>query len=104
MHLPVNKTAIPTSVKQESRRGLNPQLTRSRLDSFILFGLLVVLVFTALAFGSVEAWAIFTFELLVIFLSFFWGVRAFIKKQVDIKIPLTLLPVVFLFAIGVIQS
>jgi O-antigen ligase len=76
----------------------------SRLDSVILIGMLCLIVFTALAFGAVEAWSIFTFELLVIGLIFLWGMRVFFNKKLALKIPLIALPVILLFITGVLQS
>jgi O-antigen ligase len=77
---------------------------RSRLDSFIIIGLLIILVFTALAFGTVEPWSILTFELLVVVLIFVWGVRSFFNKQLVFKIPMIALPLITLLIIGVLQS
>src|SRR5215218_6461063 len=107
MHLNVKKTDISKQqilFEKKNRQPVGVASTGSRLDSLIIIGLMFVVVFTALAFGTVEAWSIFTFELLVIGLIVVWAIRAFFKKQFALKLPQITLPLIFLFLIGVLQS
>lgn len=104
MRMQIKKTAGPVGFEPPHRLTAPANATRSRLDTIIIIGILGVVAFTALAFGTVEPWSIFTFELLVILLIFIWGLRTFITKQIALTIPLMMLPMILLFLIGILQS
>ena len=75
-----------------------------RLEQVIFCGLLVAVVFTALAHGAVEAWSLAIFELLIILLVFLWGLRAVIRKELTLRVPRIVFPLVTLCLFGLVQS
>lgn len=79
-------------------------MINDRTDNLIAAGLLAAVAFTALAHGAVEAWSIAFFELLIILLMFLWTIKIFVTKHLEIKIPLTTLPLAAFFLLGLIQS
>ncbi|MGH9803420.1 MAG: hypothetical protein ACRD82_23905, partial [Blastocatellia bacterium] len=74
------------------------------LGNLISVGLLASLLFTALAFGAVEAWSIAIFSLLVICLSLLWVVKSIIDRQLMLVVPPIAWPIVALFILGTLQS
>lgn len=76
----------------------------SNLDRAILVGLLVTVVFTAMAHGAVEPWALAVFELLIVGLMALWCVKMIALKRVSLWIPATSLPLAALVLFGIIQS
>jgi O-antigen ligase len=80
------------------------RMSGGRLDKAIVVGLLATAVFTALAHGAVEFWAVSIFELIVACLVLLWGVRLFVGDAVLIKMPRTSLPLLALLALGIVQS
>lgn len=74
------------------------------LDSVIPIGLMIVLVFTALAYGTVEPWSITVFSLLVITLLALWGVKAAADRALAISMPAALWPLAALLLLGCAQS
>ena len=58
-----------------------------RLDRAIAVGLIVIVVFTALAHGVVEPWSVLLFELMVVALMLMWVVKAVIDKSLTLVIP-----------------
>lgn len=79
-------------------------MTHHRFDNFIGVGLLAAVAFTALAHGAVEAWSVAIFELLVLLLLFLWAIKSFTEKRLEVKIPLTALPLAAFCLFGLIQS
>jgi O-antigen ligase len=75
-----------------------------RLDKAIAVGLLVAVVFAALAHGAVEAWSLALFELLVTLLVLLWAFKWIADGRLKVKVPMLALPIMALFAIGVMQS
>jgi O-antigen ligase len=73
------------------------------LDKIIAIGLLAVVVFTTLAFGTVEPWSIALFQLIVTALFLLWAVKAVIDKRLKVNIPATALPLIFFVALGLIE-
>ena len=74
------------------------------LDKSIAAGLLVAIVFTALAHGAVEPWSIALFELILIALVLLWGIKAALDRRLEIIVPAAALPVAALLLLGVTQS
>jgi O-antigen ligase len=74
------------------------------LDRAIAGGLLVALIFTALAFGANEAWSVGLFELLITLLLLLWAVKWVKEKEVKITMPASGWPLVGLCALGLAQS
>ncbi|HET8677486.1 MAG TPA: O-antigen ligase family protein [Blastocatellia bacterium] len=73
------------------------------LDRIITVGLLVMVVFTALAFGTVEPWSIAIFELGVTVLLLMWAVKAVLDKRLKINVPAVALPLILFVALGLIE-
>ena len=78
--------------------------TMNHLNRTISWGVLVAVIFTGLAFGAVEPWAIFVFEAIVIGLVFLWGIKDLRDRRVRLTIPAVALPVAALVLVGLIQS
>ena len=78
--------------------------TKGHLSRIIAVGFLVVVVFTALAHGAVEPWALFVFEVLITMLVLLWLVKAVADKQLKVNVPNIALPLASLAVVGLIQS
>lgn len=74
------------------------------LDNFISVALIVLLVFTALAFGSVEPWALAVFELVITLLLALWAVKSVAEGQLVILLPQILWPLLVLLGFGFAQG
>jgi O-antigen ligase len=74
------------------------------LDKAIAVGLLVVVIFTALAFGSNEPWSVGLFQLMIAVLLLMWVVKSVADKRVKISLPALALPILGLVALGLAQS
>jgi O-antigen ligase len=77
---------------------------RDRLGKTIAVGLIIAVVFTALAFGAVEPWSLFLFEILIVVLLALWAVRILLNKRLRIVVPGPALPIAALVLFGIIQS
>lgn len=75
-----------------------------KLDSVIAVGLVVAVVFTALAHGAVEPWSVAVFEMLVIALLLLWGISIVVTGRLRIYLPATVWPLLALLALGLTQS
>src|SRR5689334_7305089 len=80
------------------------EIERSKLDILIRSGLMVAIAFTALALGTVEAWSIALFELIVLVLVLLWGAKAIIQKRLEISLPAPALILGAFVLFAVIQS
>lgn len=76
----------------------------SKIERLIVIGLLASVIFTALAFGAVEAWSVALFEMMMAVLVLLWGAKFIIDKQIVLTVPATALPLVALCAFGFIQG
>ena len=74
------------------------------LDKAIVCGLLAVVVFTTLALGTVEAWSVAIFELIVVVLMLLWAAKVIVEKRIEIRIPPAALPLGALVLVGLAQS
>ncbi|MFL6276845.1 MAG: O-antigen ligase family protein [Blastocatellia bacterium] len=74
------------------------------LDKAIAGGLLVAVIFTALAFGANEAWSVGLFELLITLLLLLWAAKWIADKEIQITIPITAWPLAALCALGLAQG
>lgn len=75
-----------------------------RLDKIIYIGSISIIAFTALAHGAVEAWSVAIFELLIVLLLLLWTIKNLIEKHFELKVPLTVLPIMAFLLLGLIQS
>jgi len=76
----------------------------NHLNRTISWGLLTAVMFTGLAFGAVEPWAIFVFEAIVIVLVFLWLIKTLRDGRLRMTIPDVALPVAALILVGLIQG
>src|SRR5262245_47522910 len=74
------------------------------LDQIISLGLILLLIFTALAFGAVEPWSIALFELSVLILLMLWIIKSVVEEQLTLLIPSVVGPLLALLALGLLQS
>lgn len=74
------------------------------IDKIILVVLIMTLVLTALAHGTVEPWSIAIFQLFGILLILLAGVKFFFDKKIELSVPMTALPLFALLALGIVQS
>src|SRR5438552_15816868 len=62
------------------------------------------MLFTALAFGAVEAWSIAIFSGLIAVLSLSWVGKCLLERQLSLIVPATAWPLVALIVLGILQS
>jgi O-antigen ligase len=74
------------------------------LDQIISLGLILILIFTALAFGTVEPWSIALFELSVLILLMLWVVKTVVEGQLTLLVPPVAGPLLALLGLGLVQS
>ncbi|MEK6405894.1 MAG: O-antigen ligase family protein [Acidobacteriota bacterium] len=77
---------------------------RTAVDRSIAAGLMVAVVFTTLALGTVEAWSVAIFELIVLVLVLLWAVKAILDKHLELRIPSAALPLGAFVLLGLAQS
>lgn len=75
-----------------------------RLDKAIFAGIITVIIFTALAHGAVEAWAVAIFELMIVALMLMWGAKVILDKRLAVRVPNTALPLAALLVFALVQS
>ncbi|HKP11823.1 MAG TPA: O-antigen ligase family protein, partial [Blastocatellia bacterium] len=74
------------------------------LDKAIAGGMLLALIFTALAFGANQAWSVGLFELLITVLLLLWAIKWVREKEVRVTLPSTGWPLLGLCALGAAQA
>lgn len=74
------------------------------LGNLIAIGLLAVQFFTALAFGTVEAWSIAVFGFLILGLLALWIVKTTLDRRLTVSVPSLFWPLITLFVWGYLQS
>jgi O-antigen ligase len=74
------------------------------MSKAISIGLVVAIVFTALAHGAVESWSVAGFGLLVIALLVMWSIKVVKDKQLIVTLPAALWPLLALLVYVMIQS
>lgn len=74
------------------------------LDKVIAGGMLLALIFTALAFGANQAWSVGLFELLITLLLLLWAIKWIREKEVSVTVPATAWPLAGLCALGAAQA
>ena len=78
--------------------------SRLFMSKAISIGLVVAIVFTALAHGTVESWSVAGFGLLVIALLVMWAIKIVKDRQLIVTLPAALWPLVALLVYAMIQS
>jgi O-antigen ligase len=79
-------------------------MLRNVVDKSIVGGYLAAIVFTTLALGTVEAWSVAIFELVVLVLMLLWTGKAILEKRLEIEIPPAALPLGALVLVALAQS
>jgi len=74
------------------------------LDRIIAAGLVITLVFTALAHGAVEPWSVAVCSWLILALIALWAIKMIVDRRFEVQIPATAAPLVALLALGLAQS
>jgi O-antigen ligase len=74
------------------------------IDKTIAAGLLVAVVFTTLALGTVEAWSVAIFELIALALLVLWALKAIAERRLRITMPAAGWPLAGLVVLGLAQS
>jgi O-antigen ligase len=94
------------SPKSEIRNPKSAILPRpqSAIRNAVAVGLMAAIAFTALALGTVEAWSVAIFELIVVLLVVLWAAKAIVDKRLEIKFPAAALPLGGLVLLALIQS
>jgi O-antigen ligase len=78
--------------------------SKDRLSAVIAAGLMLVIVFTALAHGAVEPWSILIFNSSVLLLMLLWVAKIVIDGRLKLMIPDIALPIGAILLIGLAQS
>lgn len=79
-------------------------MIRNVVDKSIVTGLLAAVVFTTLALGTVDAWSVAIFELMVVVLVLLWAAKAIMEKRLEIKFTSAALPLGAFVLLGLAQS
>ncbi len=74
------------------------------LDKAIVALFLALIVFTALAHGAVEAWAMALNSAGIVVLLLLWMLRACLEKQWTLHVPAPVWPLLALLGLGILQS
>ena len=77
---------------------------RKAIDGAIIAGLLTCVVFTTLAFGTVDAWSVAIFQLIVVVLVLLCAVKAIVEKRLELRIPKAAVPLAGFVLMGFAQS
>src|SRR6266436_7127834 len=77
---------------------------QSAIRNVIAGGLMTAIAFTALALGTVEAWSVAIFELMVLMLLLLWATKAIVDKRLEINIPAAAVPLAAFVLLALIQS
>jgi O-antigen ligase len=79
----------------------NPQ---SSIRNVIAGGLMTAIAFTALALGTVEAWSVAIFEIIVLTILLLWAAKAIVDKRLEINFTAAALPIAAFVLLALIQS
>lgn len=78
--------------------------TSAALERVLRAGLLLIVIFTALAHGVVEAWSALLFQWSVAALFFLWVCQVYQARRLELAIPSVAWPLCGLIVVGAIQS
>jgi O-antigen ligase len=79
----------------------NPQ---SAIRNVVAGGLMFAVAFTALALGTVEAWSVAIFELIILILLLLWTAKAIVDKRIEINFPDAAFPLAAFLLLALIQG
>src|SRR6185369_5734884 len=80
------------------------EIRNSKFEIPLRSGLMTAVAFTALALGTVEAWSVAIFELIVLLLLLLWATKAIVDKRLEINFPSAALPRGAVVWLALIQS
>jgi len=80
------------------------EIRNSKFEIPLRSGLMTAVAFTALALGTVEAWSVAIFELIVLLLLLLWATKAIVDKRLEINFPSAALPLGAFVLLALIQS
>ncbi|MFY9570575.1 MAG: O-antigen ligase family protein [Blastocatellia bacterium] len=78
--------------------------SRDHLSKTIFVGLLIAVVFAALAHGAVEPWSVFVFEILIVGLLILWAIKVVAGGRFRLEVPPAAFPIGALVFVGLLQS
>jgi O-antigen ligase len=93
----------PESAIRNAQSAILPR-PQSAIRNVVASGLMVAIAFTALALGTVEAWSVAIFELIILVLLVLWAAKAIVDNRLDIRFPAAALPLGAFVLLGLIQS
>jgi O-antigen ligase len=93
----------PQSAIRNAQFGILPR-PQSAIRNVVAGGLMVAIAFTALALGTVEAWSVAIFELIIVVLIVLWAAKAIVDKRLEIRFPPAALPLGAFALLALIQS
>ena len=78
---------LPTPLRKNNRMGVEEGGKRPlpALDRVLVFGLCLLLIFGVLAFGAVEDWSTFVFELGAIVLFIIWALKELSSREIELS-------------------
>lgn len=74
------------------------------LGDLIAIGALLTLLFTALAFGAVEAWSIAVFGFMALGLGALWIFKSWADRELKLVVPATAWPIIAFLVFGFLQT
>jgi O-antigen ligase len=100
---------LDTSLNQSSGEALPASQDRrshrpSQLEGLIFYGLIVVIVFTAIPYGTVDSWSEALFECAIFFLTLLWIIHGFVQGSWQLGHTRLLAPLIVLVFLAVGQS
>ncbi len=75
-----------------------------KLGIAVILGLLLTMVVSTLAFGSVEPWSIAILDLMIVLLLLLWGIKIFADGKLTFSMPATALPLIVVLVYGALQG
>ena len=100
----MNAQSVRSSLVADRSSQLEIRNQKSTIRNCIAGGLMFAVAFTALALGTVEAWSVALFELIVVVLLLLWAAKSIVDKRLEVCFPHAALPLGAFVLLGLIQS
>jgi len=98
--MPENQKRIDSSARTDASIAGGEQ---TRLSKVIFYALCAIIVFSVIAFGAVNSWALGVLSILSAFIAVFWLADSWLKKEFSFNTSVLQLPLLALILIGVVQ-
>ena len=98
--MPENQKRIDSSARTDAAIAGGEQ---TRLSKVIFYALCAIIVFSVIAFGAVNSWALGVLSILSAFIAVFWLADSWLKKEFSFNTSVLQLPLLALILIGVVQ-